>query len=110
MTPRPFRIASRSFKQAIISRAGDNDDYSGVTAALAVADGRSDAVVPFQVCLRRLEKLVRVLMHDAMEVLIPIAKLVDERTWCNRTLISWISGNERVKRAESGEGPEVRGR
>jgi len=34
------------------------------------------------------EKLVRVLVHDAAEVLIPVAKLVDESTWCNGTLIN----------------------
>ena len=49
------------------------------------------------------EKLVRVLMHDAAEVLIPIAKLVDECTWCNGTLVSWIPGNEYIEGAESGE-------
>jgi len=49
------------------------------------------------------EKLVRVLVHDAAEELIPIAKLVDESTWCNRTLIIWIPGNEHKEGAESGE-------
>ena len=54
------------------------------------------------------EKLVRVLVHDAAEVLIPIAKLVDECTRCNGTLINWIPGNEHIEGAESGE--EGRGR
>ncbi len=54
------------------------------------------------------EKLVRILVHDATEVLVPIAKLVDESTWCNGTLISWILGNEHIEGAESGE--EGRGR
>jgi hypothetical protein len=54
------------------------------------------------------EKLVRVLVHDAAEVLVPIAELVDECTWCNGTLISWIPGNENIEGAESGE--EGRGR
>jgi hypothetical protein len=49
------------------------------------------------------EKLVRVLVHDAAEVLIPITKFVDECTWCNGTLISWIPGNEHIEGAESGE-------
>ena len=49
------------------------------------------------------EELVRVLVHDATEVLIPIAKLVDECTWCNGTLINWIPGNEHVEGTESGE-------
>jgi hypothetical protein len=50
------------------------------------------------------EKLVRILVHDAAEVLIPIAKLVDECTsWCNGTLISWIPGNEHIEGAEGGE-------
>jgi hypothetical protein len=35
------------------------------------------------------EKLVRVLVHDAAKVLVPIAKLVDECTWCNGTLVCW---------------------
>jgi hypothetical protein len=45
---------------------------------------------------------VRVLVNDAAkEVLIPIAKLVDERTpWCNRTFISSIAGKEHVEEAE----------
>ena len=54
------------------------------------------------------EKLVRVLVHDAAEVFIPIAKLVDECTWCNGTLINWIPGNEHIEGTESGE--EGRGR
>jgi hypothetical protein len=54
------------------------------------------------------EKLVRVLVHDATEVLVPIAKLVDECTWCNGTLINWIPRNEHVEGAECGE--EGRGR
>ena len=49
------------------------------------------------------EKLVRVLVHDAAKVLIPITKLVDECTWCNGTLINWIPGNEYIEGAESGE-------
>ncbi len=49
------------------------------------------------------EKLVRVLVHDAAEVLIPIAKLVDECTWSNGALICWIPGNEHIEGAESGE-------
>lgn len=49
------------------------------------------------------EKLVRVLVHDTAEVLIPIAKLVDECARCNGTLISWIPGNEHIERAEGGE-------
>jgi hypothetical protein len=54
------------------------------------------------------EKLVRILVHDAAEVLIPIAKLVDECTRRNGTLISWIPGNKYIEGAESGE--ERRGR
>jgi hypothetical protein len=54
------------------------------------------------------EKLVRILVHDATEVLVPIAKLVDESTWCNGTLISWIPGNEHIEGTEGGE--EGRGR
>jgi hypothetical protein len=54
------------------------------------------------------EKLVRVLVHDATEVLVRIAKLVDECTWCNGTLISWIPGYEHIEGAECGE--EGRGR
>ncbi len=54
------------------------------------------------------EELVRVLVHDATEVLIPIAELVDESTRGNGTLISWIPGNENIEGAESGE--ECRGR
>ena len=46
---------------------------------------------------------MRVFVHDAAEVHIPIAKLVDERTWSDETLISWIPGNEHVEGAESGE-------
>lgn len=46
---------------------------------------------------------MRVLMHDAAEMLIPIAKLVDECTWCNGALVSWIPGNEHIEGAESGE-------
>jgi hypothetical protein len=49
------------------------------------------------------EKLVRVLVHDAAEVLVPIAKLVDECTWSNGTLINWVLGNEHVEGAERGE-------
>lgn len=49
------------------------------------------------------EKLVRVLVHDAAEVLIPISKLVDKCTRCNGTLISWIPGDEHIERAEGGE-------
>jgi hypothetical protein len=54
------------------------------------------------------EKLVRVLVHNAAEVLIRIAKLVDECTWCDGTLISGIPGNKDIEGAESGE--EGRGR
>jgi hypothetical protein len=49
------------------------------------------------------EELVRVLVHDAAEVLIPVAKLVDESTWCNGTLVGWIPGNEHIEGAESGK-------
>jgi hypothetical protein len=49
------------------------------------------------------EKLVRVLVHDAAEMLVPVAKLVDESTGCNGTLISWIPGNEHIEGAEGGE-------
>ena len=49
------------------------------------------------------EKLVRVLVHDAAKVLVPIAKLVNECAWRDSTLINWIPGNEHVEGAESGE-------
>jgi hypothetical protein len=49
------------------------------------------------------EKLVRVLVHETAEVLIPVAKFVDESPWCNGTLISWILGNEHIEGAKSGE-------
>jgi len=45
------------------------------------------------------EKLVRVFVHDAAEVLIPIAKC----TWCSGTLISLTPENEHTEGAESGE-------
>jgi hypothetical protein len=35
-----------------------------------------------------IEKLMCVLVHYATEVLVPVAKFVDESTWCNGTLIS----------------------
>ena len=34
------------------------------------------------------EKLMCVLVHQATEELVPVAKFVDESTWCNGTLIS----------------------
>ena len=49
------------------------------------------------------EKLVRVLVHEAAEVLVPVAKLVDKSTWCNGTLISWIRGNKDIEGSEGGE-------
>jgi hypothetical protein len=49
------------------------------------------------------EKLVRILMHDAAKVFIAIAKLVDEGTWCNGTLIYWVLGNVHVQGAEGRE-------
>lgn len=49
------------------------------------------------------EKLVGVLVHNTPEVLVPIAKLVDECTRCNGTLVSWIPGDEHIEGAESGE-------
>lgn len=49
------------------------------------------------------EKLMCVLVHDATEEFISIAKLVDEGTWCNGALIRRIPGDVHIEGAESGE-------
>lgn len=71
-------------------------------------------VVLVELCLlddlieKIVEKLVRVLVHDAAEVLISIAKLVDKGPGSNDALICRILGDVHVERAEGGE--EGRGR
>jgi hypothetical protein len=54
------------------------------------------------------EKLVRVLVHNAAEVLVSIAKLVDKSTRGHDALVCRIPGDVHVERAEGGE--ECRGR
>jgi hypothetical protein len=54
------------------------------------------------------EKFVRVLVHDAAEVFVPIAELVDKGTRGNDALVCGIPGDVHVERAEGGE--EGRGR
>ena len=50
-----------------------------------------------------IEELMCVLVHYATKVLVPVAKFVDESTWCNGTLISRIPGNKDIEGSESGE-------
>jgi hypothetical protein len=58
---------------------------------------------------KRVEEFVRVLVHDAAEVFVSIAKLVDKGTRGNDALPGGIPGDVHVERAKGEEGRGCRG-